>query len=381
MSFVKGVFDSAKRCTGLNSSYVLNSFIPVRTATKRAAGSRTNNKDSAGRRLGPKVPEGHPIKVGQIIMRQRGTKIHPGENTKIGVDHTIYAVEPGYVRFYFDPFHPRRKYVGVALKKDIRLPKEHFAPNLRRFGYVPISDADEAEAEENWKSRKEELATPRLEKQARKKAGARQHNLMKIAASIQDKFSTNWAQDTIDRAAVRLVNIYELILAGESLEAARIQETYNNLYDLRLQFRKGQLTQQQFENGKLEYQKLAATVDDHLGISVDGTLFKSMSSEEHKRLQTELREQLQQLFQTKATEPSYRPEAAALVETPGAFNAEERNELRNRYLPKVLPLHTPGSVLTDIDLKNPPENVKVQRVFDEASRTIKWIGRPKEVFA
>ena len=45
-------------------------------------------------------------------MRQRGTKIHPGDNVKIGV-----AVEPGYVRYYFDPFHPLRKYVGVSLKK------------------------------------------------------------------------------------------------------------------------------------------------------------------------------------------------------------------------------------------------------------------------
>ena len=102
--------------SGITSS--IKSIIQIRTATKRVSGSKTSNKDSAGRRLGPKVHEGHPVKPGQIIMRQRGTKIHPGENVRIGVDHTIYAVEPGFVRFYFDPFHPLRKYVGVALKKD-----------------------------------------------------------------------------------------------------------------------------------------------------------------------------------------------------------------------------------------------------------------------
>lgn len=55
----------------------------VRHATKRAAGSKTSNKDSRGRRLGSKKSDGQQVQVGEIIYRQRGTKIYPGENVSI----------------------------------------------------------------------------------------------------------------------------------------------------------------------------------------------------------------------------------------------------------------------------------------------------------
>ena len=59
--------------------HVSGVFLQVRNATKRAAGSRTSMKDSAGRRLGPKKYEGQDVSTGEIIMRQRGTKFYPGE--------------------------------------------------------------------------------------------------------------------------------------------------------------------------------------------------------------------------------------------------------------------------------------------------------------
>ena len=59
-------------------------------------------------------------------MRQRGTKIHPGDNVKIGVDHTIFAVEPGYVRYYFDPFHPLRKICWCFFKEKFKITKTTF---------------------------------------------------------------------------------------------------------------------------------------------------------------------------------------------------------------------------------------------------------------
>lgn len=147
------------RCTsssffGQNSVKVLTQ---VRNSTKRAAGSKTSMKDSAGRRLGPKHYEGHYVKVGEIIYRQRGTVFYPGENVGIGKDHTIYAKEPGYVRYYFDPFHPRRKFIGVSLKKDVKLPLAHFSPRLRRFGHKLITNKKAKEDEEKWLPRKKEL--------------------------------------------------------------------------------------------------------------------------------------------------------------------------------------------------------------------------------
>ena len=68
-------------------------------ATKKAGGSSRNGRDSAGRRLGVKKYGGENVIPGNIIVRQRGTKIHPGENVGMGKDHTIFSLIDGYVKF------------------------------------------------------------------------------------------------------------------------------------------------------------------------------------------------------------------------------------------------------------------------------------------
>ena len=68
-------------------------------ATKKAGGSSRNGRDSAGRRLGVKKFGGQVVAPGNIIIRQRGTKIFPGENVKMGKDHSIFSVIKGKVIF------------------------------------------------------------------------------------------------------------------------------------------------------------------------------------------------------------------------------------------------------------------------------------------
>ncbi|BCD67769.1 50S ribosomal protein L27 [Nitratiruptor sp. YY09-18] len=68
-------------------------------AHKKGQGSTQNNRDSAGRRLGVKKFGGEFVRAGNIIIRQRGTKVHPGNNVGIGKDHTIFALIDGYVKF------------------------------------------------------------------------------------------------------------------------------------------------------------------------------------------------------------------------------------------------------------------------------------------
>ena len=68
-------------------------------ATKKAGGSSRNGRDSAGRRLGVKKFGGENVISGNIIIRQRGTKFHPGDNVGIGRDHTIFATANGKVTF------------------------------------------------------------------------------------------------------------------------------------------------------------------------------------------------------------------------------------------------------------------------------------------
>ena len=68
-------------------------------AHKKAGGSSRNGRDSAGRRLGVKKFGGERVIPGNIIVRQRGTKWHPGEGVGIGKDHTIFAIREGAVQF------------------------------------------------------------------------------------------------------------------------------------------------------------------------------------------------------------------------------------------------------------------------------------------
>ena len=68
-------------------------------ATKKAGGSSRNGRDSIGRRLGVKKFGGEKVISGNIIVRQRGTKFHPGLNVGMGKDHTIFATKNGKVKF------------------------------------------------------------------------------------------------------------------------------------------------------------------------------------------------------------------------------------------------------------------------------------------
>ncbi len=68
-------------------------------AHKKAGGSSRNGRDSAGQRLGVKRFGGQAVLAGNILVRQRGTKFHPGDNVGIGKDHTLFALVNGTVAF------------------------------------------------------------------------------------------------------------------------------------------------------------------------------------------------------------------------------------------------------------------------------------------
>jgi len=76
-------------------------------AHKKAGGSSRNGRDSQSKRLGVKRFGGQIVPAGSIIVRQRGTQVHPGENVGMGKDHTLYATADGRVEFTFKG--PRNK--------------------------------------------------------------------------------------------------------------------------------------------------------------------------------------------------------------------------------------------------------------------------------
>lgn len=80
-------------------------------ASKKAAGSTRNGRDSKGRRLGVKRFGGETVKVGTILVRQRGTKFHIGRNVAMGRDFTIYSLIDGQVKF--EPIDKLRSKISV----------------------------------------------------------------------------------------------------------------------------------------------------------------------------------------------------------------------------------------------------------------------------
>ena len=82
-------------------------------AHKKAGGSSRNGRDSNSKRLGVKAYGGEAIPAGSIIIRQRGTQVHPGVNVGIGKDHTLFALVDGHVQFVTKGAN-RRKLVNIV---------------------------------------------------------------------------------------------------------------------------------------------------------------------------------------------------------------------------------------------------------------------------
>lgn len=82
-------------------------------AHKKAGGSTRNGRDSESKRLGVKLFGGQAVVAGNILVRQRGTQFHPGENVGLGRDHTLFATSDGSVKFEVRG-PKKRRYVSVV---------------------------------------------------------------------------------------------------------------------------------------------------------------------------------------------------------------------------------------------------------------------------
>lgn len=91
-------------------------------AHKKAGGSSRNGRDSHSKRLGIKVYGGELINAGSIIVRQRGTEFHPGDNVGMGKDHTLFALVDGYVKFTIKGAQKRRTVVVLPYEGEVIVP-------------------------------------------------------------------------------------------------------------------------------------------------------------------------------------------------------------------------------------------------------------------
>jgi large subunit ribosomal protein L27 len=81
-------------------------------ASKKAGGSTTNGRDSIAKRLGVKLFGGQKVRIGGIIIRQRGSSFHAGENVGTGKDYTLFALKDGVVKFYVGANN--RRFVSIV---------------------------------------------------------------------------------------------------------------------------------------------------------------------------------------------------------------------------------------------------------------------------
>jgi large subunit ribosomal protein L27 len=91
-------------------------------AHKKAGGSSRNGRDSHSKRLGIKAYGGELINAGSIIVRQRGTEFHPGDNVGMGKDHTLFALVDGYVKFTVKGAQKRRTVVILPYEGEVIIP-------------------------------------------------------------------------------------------------------------------------------------------------------------------------------------------------------------------------------------------------------------------
>ncbi|CAO1637221.1 unnamed protein product [Sympodiomycopsis kandeliae] len=172
LSALSSAFNPASSSNAVASSSALPVFpfgpaIQVRNSAKRGGGTTKNNRNSPGKRLGVKRYGGQYVSAGEILIRQRGTSWHAGQNVGMGRDHTLYALKAGYVRFYQPSPEPTeivssststilpkvlsrtphpsskhhrtgRRYIGIVFDQETQLPQPWGSANQRRLEKVNL---------------------------------------------------------------------------------------------------------------------------------------------------------------------------------------------------------------------------------------------------
>ncbi|XP_010926819.1 large ribosomal subunit protein bL27c [Elaeis guineensis] len=150
-SYLKGDFGTLSLRRGASVSFPLRAPLTIESAHKKGAGSTKNGRDSRGKRLGVKIYGDQVAQPGAIIVRQRGTKFHPGKNVGLGKDHTIFSLIDGLVKF--EKFGPDKKKVSVYPR--IEQPENPNSYRARKREYFRLQ-------RERKKAKKEGTLSPQL---------------------------------------------------------------------------------------------------------------------------------------------------------------------------------------------------------------------------
>ncbi len=291
----------------------------------------------------------------------------------IGRDHTIFANEPGFVQFYFDPFHPKRRLVGIALRKDIRLPLPHWEPRVRRFGHVLLADPVESKREMDHMSRKEYLATPIIKQAEEKRAADREVRKNKWAEIVPKIIDLQGEE--LNVAINRLISVRAFLSGGRSIKESRDLTTFNFTYDLTLATQRGEIAKEVAEKQKSEYLQVAEKVDATTTFDSRFRLYKSIPSDQKRQKVTKILAKIDELYKQPTFSTSEtRAQIAALIHS-GLIDMPLRVKLIRKYLKRSPSLErddeiTPSSKQKEVTIKS----------WNYEKKKLEIIKRPSGVF-
>ncbi|GMM27454.1 mitochondrial 54S ribosomal protein YmL2 [Martiniozyma asiatica (nom. inval.)] len=368
---------SLKASTSGNKVFQL---VALRNAHKKVVSSKTHMQDSPGKRLGPKKHDGAMVKTGQIIYRQRGTKWYPGHNVGIGKDHTLYAKEPGIVRYYLDPFHPKRQFVGVVGKQDVKekdirelkLPLDHFEPNGRRLGKRVLT-GKWAEKENEFVPRKTQLALENVMGTLVSREEKRSAKSEKFSKEIDQFVKLSPSEKLL--ALERLVKIDGFLRGGKSLSDSRFHATWVWGYDLGLAVKRSETTQEDANKLKLEYAEMAQKIDDAIMFDAKFNLTKNLTANEITAMKEFNIGKLEILIPdvSKPVSKKVKEEAMNLINAP-CFTLKEQIRIKRKFLKPVLPI----SELTLSDEKDKKATVIYK--MNEQTKKVETVYLKKNAF-
>lgn len=355
---------------GIQSRLARILLIPVRTATKRASGGKAANNRTAGRRLGPKKGEGEFVEAGQILWRQRGTKWYPGENAGIGRDHTIFAKEPGYVRFYRDPFHAKRRFIGIALGHNLRLPTPHFEPRRRRLGYQVIDNEEVAQFEADYLTRKETkrvIALNDITSERSAKKALRIEEYQKVLAEAGVK-------NAEQRAIERLDAIFQYMRAGMDYNTARDTVDSIEREDISIACRTREEPQDVKESLISKYANECEAIDSAVAFGPNAELAAvgAVSEEAKNKVTMAIAELAKPYLESpEGTPKNVVDEVNSLLSECAALSSAEAAHLRMHYLRRPLPIVLTKESKEALEKRAKKGEGKIQDVWDYESSGVK----------
>ncbi|CCD25795.2 mitochondrial 54S ribosomal protein bL27m NDAI_0G00190 [Naumovozyma dairenensis CBS 421] len=354
----------------------------VRHSTKRAAGSRTSMKDSAGRRLGPKKYEGQQVKTGQILMRQRGTKFYPGENVGIGKDHTLFALEPGIVRYYLDPFHPKRKFLGVALSRDYSLPKDHFAPNVRRFGRVEIKNEKVAQMEEETLPRKQDLLKSSILEKLQSRDSKRVELEDQYSKLVKDQFKLPITdEEDLPLATKYLARLRSSLKNGFPLEDAQFYSKCYLEMNMKLKSQKEKWSQDIIEKEQTRIAELTTLLDKSVSFSNKLDLIPYLSQETRNNLKSEFIDKLRTNFPEIKTKKDRKAIKELFNDANRFLTLSEEVKLRRTYLKPIMSESLEDTLIKDKNIdKKTMKKITIIKRFNYERHRVDTIVRTNSAF-